>query len=71
MENEVTNACDADWRLLCEAAPVWTLLLNKRRSNEVALIKTSSFVDRPKWSETANQDIVSTFNDSEKQLLKR
>ena len=55
-----------DWRLLCEAAVVWTLLLNKHRSNEVALIKTSSFVDRPKWSETANQDIVSTFNDSEK-----
>lgn len=59
------------WKELAEATLAWLLLFNKRRGNEVAMMLVSSYKERPKWKESANQEIMSTFSDLEKHMVDR
>ena len=71
MMGDETKRTMQNWRELAEAALCWITLFNKRRGNEVAMMRVKSYLDRPNWREAANQEITGSFTETEKQMLDR
>ena len=59
------------WRTLLEITLAFIVTFNKRRGGEASKLLLRSYTDRPNWSDSANEEIVSGLSEVEKVLLKR
>ena len=59
------------YRSLIELVYTRLVIFNKRRCGETARLLLDAVVNRPRWEETAQHEIVATLQPLEKQLLKR
>lgn len=71
LKEDSTKRTMTAWRQLAEVAMTWITLFNKRRGNEVAKMRVDTFTERPKWSESANEEIRSSFSKTEEYMLDR
>jgi len=65
------NAYYKTWRSLAEIVFSRVVIFNKRRSGETAKLLLSSFIHRPNWEMTANEQLVKSLCPVEQQLLHR
>lgn len=65
------NSSYSLWRQLLELTLAAVIIFNKRRGGEVSKLLLDSYVKRPDWSRSANEEIVSSLTEVEKTLLKR
>ncbi|XP_067022133.1 uncharacterized protein [Acropora muricata] len=59
------------WRDLSEMVLNRLILFNKRRGGETAKLHVETYINRPDWSKSTNQDVVASLNGIEQQLLQR
>ena len=61
-----------EWfRRLCRVTCAYCTIFNKRRGNEVCKMHLQSYVDRPKWKDAANQEIVNSLSLAERRMMDR
>ena len=61
----------AEWRELSELVLARLIVFNKRRASEPAKMLVSQFVNRPKWCETSNKELLNSLKPIERILMKR
>jgi len=59
------------WRSLSEIVLTKLLVFNKRRASEPVKLELSQYLNRPKWQNASNREIVSNLNAVEKKLMQR
>jgi hypothetical protein len=63
--------CYKVWRKLAQYIMTRLILFNKRRGGEVSRLLLKTYLSKPDWNENINQELVSSLNPLEKELLKR
>ena len=63
--------CYQTWRNLAEVTLTRIVLMNKRRGSETSKLLINAYVNRPNWKESANQEILESLTDLEKQMFAR
>ena len=71
-DEQIRPTLGRDWfRKLCRATCAYCTVFNKRRGSEVAKMYLTSYVNRPKWEGTHNEEIVSSLSVAEKRMMER
>ena len=63
--------CYQTWRNLAEVTLTRIVLMNKRRGSETSKLLINAYLNRPNWKESANQEILESLTDLEKQMFAR
>lgn len=72
LDHDDSMCCDQIWRNLCEVLLVKVVLFNKRRGGEAESMRMESYENRQQKGETIiNKELLDTFSELEKQLVKR
>ena len=59
------------WRSLMEQVYTRLVIFNKRRCGETAKLLLNAFLNRPRWEEAANDEIIHTLQPLERKLMQR
>jgi len=59
------------WRSLMEQVYTRLIIFNKRRCGETAKLVLNAFLDRPRWEEAANDEIMQSLQPLEQKLMQR
>ncbi|KAJ8321305.1 hypothetical protein KUTeg_001163 [Tegillarca granosa] len=68
LENKVNQE---QWRKLASVTLAKIILFNKRRESEASKLLVDTFTKRPDWRLSANEEIMETLDNLEKQLMNR